>query len=161
MGSKFLIDTNIWVDLLGNVAQAATTLKGVDDAAISAITYMEVASGCTPPEKVFFDLLLENGVEIIDTNAQIRVFATAFNPDPITLRGRGTKRLADSIISATAVACNRILITRNPNDFNNCTGITIYTRYQGKWTVCVANGVEVKIWTPTFPPATSAASPPP
>lgn len=158
MGSKFLIDTNIWIDWLGSAPEATATIKNVEDAAISAITYMEVASGCSPSEKAVFDLMLENGVEIIDTNSKITQLATAFNQEPNTWRGRGNKHLPDAIIGATAVVTDRILLTRNPGDFKNCTGITVVAPYQGKWTKTVVNGVEVKTWTPAPVITATAAS---
>lgn len=158
MGSKFLIDTNIWIDMLNNLPLAAATLKEVDDAAISAITYMEVASACTPSEKAVFDLLLEDDVPIIHSNDKVTQLATAFNQDPSTWRGRGSRHLPDSIIGATAVATGRILLTRNPGDFKNCTGITTVTPYQGGWTTTVVSGVEVKTWTPANAPAAAEAA---
>lgn len=157
MGSKFLIDTNIWIDMLNSLPEAAATLKDIDDAALSAITYMEVASACTPSEKVIFDLLIEDTVPIIHTNDKITQLATAFNQDPNTWLGRGNKHLPDSIIGATAVVSNRILVTRNPGDFRNCTGITVVTPYQGQWKKTVVDGAEVKTWIPTAPPAATPA----
>ncbi len=40
-----IIDTNIWIDLLGGVPDAAYVLNSYIDIAMSAITYAEVASG--------------------------------------------------------------------------------------------------------------------
>jgi predicted nucleic acid-binding protein len=117
MGSKYLIDTNIWIDMLNSLPEAAAALKALDDAAISAITYMEVASGSAPADKATFDLMLDGTVPILHTDDQITQLATAFNQDPNTWRGRGNTHLPDSIIGATAVVSNRILVTRNPNDF--------------------------------------------
>ena len=50
MGSRVLIDTNLVIDLLRNVPQAASELRKHKDRAISIITWVEVMSGLREQE---------------------------------------------------------------------------------------------------------------
>lgn len=150
MGPKYLIDTNIWIDALNGLTDALNTIKGLDDIAISAITYMEVTSGCTPAEKAIFDHLLSLGVGIIHTDEQIMQLAAGFNHDSASGKGRGSRHLPDAIIGATALVSGRILITRNSDDFNVCKGVVVETPYQGQWRRARGPaGAESAIWVST------------
>ncbi|MEJ7806449.1 MAG: PIN domain-containing protein [Telluria sp.] len=150
-----IIDTNIWIDVLGGVPDAMNVLDSYIDIAMSATTYAEVASGCDPAELAMFEAFMAAGqaaqtVQVIHTNDQIIKLASAFNKNPVTGRGHGKKRLPDSIIAATAFVTGRSLLTRNAPDFKM---VTHHTPYQGQWIETQdASGKNVKRWTST--PAT-------
>lgn len=56
-----LIDTNIWIDVLGGVPDAKLVLDNHIDIAMSAISFAEVASGCEPDELAMFEAFVEAG----------------------------------------------------------------------------------------------------
>lgn len=147
-----IIDTNIWIDVLGGVPAAMHLLESYIDIAMSAITYAEVASGCDPAELAMFEAFVAAGqtaqtVQMIHTNDQIIKLASAFNKDPDTGRGHGKKRLPDSIIAATAFVTGRTLLTRNGQDFKM---VARRTPYQGQWVEDQdASGQKVKRWIST------------
>jgi len=147
---KILIDTNIWIDYLGGVAEASAVLENSDDVGMSAITYAEVASGCTPAELALFESMLNVGralgtIQIIHTNDAIIKLAAAYNHNSATGSGHGRKRLPDAIIGATAVLTGRTLFTRNAHDFKQ---VDIHTPYQGQWIKRDVNGTPTKTWVP-------------
>lgn len=147
-----LIDTNIWIDVLGGVPDAKLVLDNHIDIAMSAISFAEVASGCEPDELAMFETFVEAGrwaqtLQVIHTNDQIIKLAAAFNKNPATGRGHGKKRLPDSIIAATAFVTGRVLLTRNAADFKM---VAHYTPYQGQWLNEDASGGQtVKHWVAT------------
>ena len=147
-----IIDTNIWIDVLGGVPDAKHLLDNHIDIALSAISFAEVASGCEPDELAMFEAFLEAGrsaqtVEVIHTNDQIIKLAAAFNRHPETGRGHGKKRLPDSIIAATAFVTGRTLLTRNAADFKM---VSHHTPYQGQWLEKESDdGLKAKHWVST------------
>lgn len=147
-----IIDTNIWIDVLGGVPDAKQLLDNHIDIALSAISFAEVASGCEPGELAMFEAFLEAGrsaqtVEVIHTNDQIIKLAAAFNRHPETGRGHGKKRLPDSIIAATAFVTGRTLLTRNAADFKM---VAHHTPYQGQWLETALDGGQTaKYWVST------------
>ncbi|MYM32642.1 PIN domain-containing protein [Duganella sp. CY15W] len=146
-----IIDTNIFIDLLNGVPDARRVLDTHIDIALAAITYAEVASGCTPAESGMFEAFLAAGksagtVQMIHTDDAIIKLAANFNKNPKTGRGYGKKQLADSIIGATAVMSGRTLLTRNAPDFK---GAVVKTPYQGQLVdTPQADGTVKKVWVP-------------
>ncbi len=147
-----IIDTNIWIDLLGGVPEAKHVLQSYIDIAMSAITYAEVASGCDPVELAMVEAFMAAGkaaqtVQVIHTNDQIIKLAAAYNRNAATGRGHGKKRLPDSIIAAMAFVTGRFVLTRNASDFKM---VTHHTPYQGQWVPTQdENGHNVKRWVPS------------
>ncbi|WP_343731234.1 PIN domain-containing protein [Duganella sp.] len=163
MDPKYLIDTNIWVDALGGAPEALEVIYNNDDIAMSAINYMEVASGCTPSDLVMFDGMLSGDpdIAVIHTNETIIKLASAFNQNAATGKGYGHKRLPDAIIGATAAVTGRIILTRNPSDFVGYPHVRVETPYQGQWVTSVgSDGKESKTWVPgaPLPPSATASS---
>lgn len=152
METRYLIDTNIWIDALGGVADALAIIDSDKDIAMSAITYAEVASGCTPTELAFFDgfLAADPSVLVIHTNTEIIKLAAAFNHNVTTGRGYGHKRLPDAIIGATAVVTDRTVLTRNPGDFFGYRQVKAEIPYQGRWLVEEnVKGEKIQVWVST------------
>jgi predicted nucleic acid-binding protein len=147
-----IIDTNIWIDALGGVPDAVSVLDSHIDIAMSAITYVEVASGCEPAELAMFEAFLTAGqaaqtVQVIHTNDQIIKLTAAFNKNPTSGHGHGRMRLPDSIIAATAFITGRTVLTRNSQDFKM---VTHHTPYQGQWVETEdASGKTVRRWVST------------
>lgn len=152
MVKPILVDTNIWIDLIGGVPEARDVLKNNSDIALSAITYAEVACGCTQAELAMFESVLNIGkqlgtIQVIHTTDDIIKLAAVYNHNPATGKGHGKKRLPDSIIGATAAITGRTLITRNATDFKQ---VKVETPYQGQWQDGGAGGQ--RTWVPTPPP---------
>ena len=105
-----LFDTNILIDHLNGMAQAARELGRSEDGAISVITWMEVMAGAADADE-----------EVV-----LRRFLANFRSLPLTSavaeRAAGLRRelrvkLPDAIILATAEVSGRVLVTRNVRDF--------------------------------------------
>lgn len=105
-----LLDSCILIDFLSGREEARSYLAGVDAAAISLVTWMEVIVGAATP----------------DEDAVIRGFLSAFNILPVdgpvaeeavVLRRTRRMKLPDAIIFATARVHGRSLATRNTKDF--------------------------------------------
>lgn len=153
MATRYLIDTNIWIDALGGVTDAVAIIDSDSDIAMSAITYAEVASGCTPTELASFDGFLnaDPSVLVLHTNTEIIKLAAAFNHNTITGRGYGYKRLPDAIIGATGVVTGRTILTRNLADFFACRQVKVEIPYQGRWLDGVGvRGEKTKVWVSTI-----------
>lgn len=127
--NKALFDSNILIDALNDIEAAREEMAHHQNAAISAITWMEVAVRMTAAEKAAFSEFLKNfPIEVIHTNEHIMDAAT-------TIRGNSLVKppaikLMDAIIGATALVCDRLLITRNPRDFGT-TKVRVPYRLQG------------------------------
>ena len=106
-----LFDTNIVIDHILGIAEATRELAAYDDAAISAITWMEATVKLDPAAIAKFDKrLADSSIKVIHTNDAIMRLASQLRRDT-------GKKLPDCIIRATALHEGRTVITRNPNDF--------------------------------------------
>lgn len=118
-----LFDSNILIDALNGIQQAATEIAYFDDIGISAVTWMEVVSKpmadagwgkITPQEMqairdflaVFTVIHTSDG--LMAEAARVRA-GSLINPPKI--------RLPDAVIQATANVTGRLLVTRNKKDF--------------------------------------------
>ena len=125
MEQRFLIDTNVVVDVLGNVMPANVKQKVLQMLpVISAVTYMETLGWyqATPLQL----RILQNFMDIatiIPINQPVM---------ETTVRIRQHKRigLGDAIIAATAIIHNRILVTRNDYDFKSIYDLTVYNPWK-------------------------------
>ena len=106
---KVLFDTNILIDYLNGMADAAKEIGRYGEKAISLVTWMEVMAGATVQEEQVikgflsqFDLLPIDG---------------AVAAEAVAIRRTRRIKLPDAIILATARTTHRILITRNTKDF--------------------------------------------
>ncbi len=123
---KVLFDTNILIDYLNGVEDAAKEIGRYREKAISLITWMEVMTGATdqdePVIKGFlaqFDLL-----PIDDTVAA----------EAVAIRRTRRIKLPDAIVLASARITHRLLITRNTKDFPAGADIDVRMPYQFPYT---------------------------
>lgn len=115
---RALFDTNILVDYLQGLPQAAKELNAYNNPAISVITWIEVMVGTTPQSEL-----------------QVRSFLATFEQLPIDnqaaeqavqLRRAHRIKLPDAIVWATAQSQSLLLVTRNTRDFDpNLPGIRV------------------------------------
>jgi hypothetical protein len=106
---KVLFDTNILIDYLNGVAEAAKEIGRYSDKAISLITWMEVMAGADPHEEALIKGFLAQ-FELLPIDSAVAAEAVA-------IRRTRKVKLPDAIILATARTGGRIFITRNTKDF--------------------------------------------
>ncbi len=123
MGQAYLVDSNVIIDAqMGKLPEPGLSFlrKIVDeDFTISCITYIEVLGyeGVPASTQNFIGL-----AQVIDLDKTI-IDAC------INIRGRKKIKLPDAIIAATALVQGRILLSRNPSDFNNIAGVICVNPY--------------------------------
>jgi predicted nucleic acid-binding protein len=123
-----LFDTNILIDNLQGIKAAKDEILNYDDAAISSITWMEVACRMTDSEKIAFQSFLDvSAIQIIHADDNIMRRAAVIRGHSITIGPRKIP-LLDCIIRATAEAHGRLIITRNSRDFFG-PGSNVHTPY--------------------------------
>ena len=107
---KAVFDTNILVDYLNGIPQAAEELSRYSRRLISQITWMEVLVGCRDDgeEQLVREFLAT--FDVVPINAQVAESA-------VMLRRANRLRLPDAIILATAECSHALLVTRNTKDF--------------------------------------------
>jgi predicted nucleic acid-binding protein len=106
---KALFDTNILIDYLNAIPEAAAELQLYEDRAISIITWMEVMVGAedrlSKATRAFLD-----GFTTVELRSDVADKA-------VQLRRSHRIKLPDAIIWATALVDGRLLVTRNTKDF--------------------------------------------
>ena len=125
MEQRFLIDTNVVIDVLGdgmpdNVKQKVIQMLPI----ISAVTYMEalgwhqITSSQLEVLQKFMDIatILPISQPVIETTVQIRQ--------------QKKIGLGDAIIAATAIVYNRVLVTRNVSDFKSIDNLSIFNPWE-------------------------------
>jgi predicted nucleic acid-binding protein len=110
MGIKSVFDTNILIDYLNGIREAAEEIVLYDQKMISVITWMEVLVGAKAEEEEIIRSFLDSftqcglGAEVAEAG--------------VALRQRYKLKLPDAIIYATARTEGCLLVTRNTADFN-------------------------------------------
>lgn len=105
-----IFDTNIIIDYLesGNT-KAERELEKFSNKAISLITYIELLSGIKRPEaQLTMQKYLEENFQVIKVTDNIA-------EETIAIRRSNKLKLPDSIILATAMVNNALLVTRDKN----------------------------------------------
>lgn len=121
----YLLDTNAVIDFCNaKLPSNAKKLLSEIDPAISVITRIELfASNKIPDEE---KRVLEGFISISTVYDNIN---EAIVSRAISIRQQHNIKLPDSIIAATALAYNRILISRNTNDFQNIGDLQLINPY--------------------------------
>lgn len=119
-----LFDTNILIDHTLGFKEATAELAGYDDAAISAISWIETSCKLTPEQIAVFDTDLANaGIVVVQTTPAIMRRAGE-------LRRQSLKKVPDCLIRATAEIQGRIVVTRNPIDFGGRSNAQLRIPYR-------------------------------
>jgi predicted nucleic acid-binding protein len=122
--AMILFDTNILIDHTLGIWQATEELARYDDAAISAISWMETTCKLSQLHVAIFDADLgKAGIKIMQTTPAIMRRAAA-------LRGQTRRKLPDCIIRATAELEGRTVVTRNAIDFGSCSNTKVRVPYK-------------------------------
>lgn len=126
-----LFDSNILIDHILGVEAAAAELAAYDDAAISAIRWMEATCLLTPEKIAVFDQdLADAGIVILQTTPDIMRRAAELRGGHSLPAGVRKPKLPDCIIRATAESQGRIIVTRNPDDFGGIPSPMVRVPYQ-------------------------------
>lgn len=119
MGKRFLIDTNILLEYIGNILplKANKLVDDIitDDFNISVINYIEILGHQSATQDISDFLNLANRYEL--TQEIVR--------QTIILRKIVKIKLPDAIIASTAIVHNLVLISRNTKDFENIKGLEL------------------------------------
>ncbi len=117
---KAVFDTNILIDHLCGIAQAAAAWASYPDKIISRITFMEVLAGADSPQE-------EQAARSLLASFRIVELDGTLSESVVTLRKSHHKKikLPDAIIYATAKSEACPLITRNIKDFGTAAGDVI------------------------------------
>lgn len=107
---SLLFDTNILIDYLRGVREAADLLDPIRDRRISVVTWMEVLAGAedAAEDAVLRDFLGSFRVVGLDTPVAA---------EAVAVRRRLRVKLPDAIVYASALATGSMLVTRNTKDF--------------------------------------------
>jgi predicted nucleic acid-binding protein len=126
---KYLIDTNVVIDYLGNKLPASgmvfinTLMDSIPN--ISVVTKIEVLGFQVPEEHQQLLSNFINDAIVLDLTYQVVNIC-------IDIRKKYKTKLPDAIIAATALAFNMILTTRNTSDFKNIDGLQVIDPYSLK-----------------------------
>ncbi|HEY3628419.1 MAG TPA: type II toxin-antitoxin system VapC family toxin [Terracidiphilus sp.] len=107
---KAVIDTNVLVDYLQGLPDAATELARYSHPAISVVSWMEVMVGATPQTEPIVRGFLA-GFDLLSIDATVAERA-------VRLRKTHHIKLPDAVIWATAQVNQCILVTRNTRDMD-------------------------------------------
>lgn len=123
MGTKYLLDSNVIIELLSSsfsdeTARRFQSIVDSDDYFLSVISRIEVLG---------YD---GNSEEMNRTNEFIQDSMVIGLEEAIILRAIALRKLIkiklpDAIIAATAIVYNLTLVTRNTADFKNIPGLTL------------------------------------
>jgi predicted nucleic acid-binding protein len=120
MGQKFLIDTNIVIDALGNaMPDSVKHIISEMSLIVSAVTYIETLGWHKATSSQLIALRRFMDVAIILPISQPVVETT------ILIRQKKKIGLGDAIIAATALVHNLTLVTRNVSDFKSIDNLRI------------------------------------
>ena len=119
---RYLLDTNILIEAAGNTALAVAALEQAvlsDWVGYSAITRLELFGypDLTSDEEVVLRLLAGELEEVVVTSSVI--------DRAIQIRKSIRIKVPDSIIAATALEMDAVLMTRNEGDFKAVKGLNI------------------------------------
>ena len=119
---RYLLDTNILIEAVGNTSRAIAALKQAvvsDWVGYSAITRLELFGypNLTSDEETALDRLTKELEEVVVTSSVI--------DRAIQIRKSTRIKVPDAIIAATALEMDAVLMTRNEGDFITVEGLTI------------------------------------
>lgn len=107
---KALFDTNILIDYLNAVPAARNEIARYSDAAISAVSWIEVMVGTTASNEVATRRFL-GGFHLVSLDEVVSERA-------VLLRRKHRIKLPDAITWASAQIASRLFVTRDEKDFS-------------------------------------------
>lgn len=107
---KAVFDTNILIDYLNGVSEAAAELSQYGERLVSIVTWMEVMVGAAQEQKEVVQRFLNN-FRVVSLDAEVAALG-------VSLRREQRLKLPDAVIYATAKHEGCVLVTRNSKDFS-------------------------------------------
>lgn len=143
MVTKVLLDSNILMDLMNEIEAAANEVEYYDDVAISAVTWVEVATGLDAAACLNFEINRRTSkIKVIHTDDAIMRESVAIRQGGLAQIPKKKIRSSDSIIGATANVEGRTVITRNARDF---TFSKVRVPYDCEWDATTKIGTVTNI----------------
>lgn len=125
MEQKFLMDTNIVIDYLGQkLPESADKFVSKLLPIISVITRIEIIGWYNATFQQLSKLLL------FIENTTIYSLDETIIIKTIEIRQKHKIKLPDAIIAATAIVYDNILVTRNENDFKDIAGLKVFNPWK-------------------------------
>jgi len=125
MGQRFLIDTNVVIDVMGNIMPENIKQKVLQmPPIVSAVTYIETLGWHQATEKQL--LVLQKFMNA----ATILPIDQSVIETTVALRQRKRIGLGDAIIAATAIVHNMVLVTRNVSDFKSISNLVVFNPWE-------------------------------
>jgi len=125
MGQSFLIDTNVVIDVFGNVMPENVKQKVKQmSPVVSAVTYMEALGW----HRITTAQL--NVLNVFMDNATILPINKPVIDETVKIRQQKKIGLGDAIIAATAIVHNRVLVTQNEDDFKSIDHLRLYNPWK-------------------------------
>ena len=125
MEQGFLIDTNIVIDVFGNVMPENIKQKILQmDPVVSAVTYIETLGWYRATSSQLN--ILQRFMDI----ATILPIDQPVIEITVLLRQQKKIGLGDAIIAATAIVHNKVLVTRNASDFKSINNLLVYNPWE-------------------------------
>ena len=125
MEQRFLIDTNVVIDVLGNVMPYDVKQRVVQmQPVVSAVTYIEALGWHQ------ISLYQLNILQKFMDNATIIPINQPVIEMTVQIRQQKKIGLGDAIIAATAIVNNQILVTRNVSDFKSIDELVIFNPWE-------------------------------
>jgi len=106
---KALLDSNILIDQLLGIKDAAIEIARYEDAAISIVSWIELLVGATPANI--------DGVRAFLADYHMVALDNVVAEEAAALRRTHRMKLPDAIVWASARTEGRLLVTRNTKDF--------------------------------------------
>ena len=125
MGQRFLIDTNVVIDVMGNIMPENIKQKVLQmPPIVSAVTYIETLGWHQATEKQL--LVLQKFMNA----ATILPIDQSVIETTVALRQRKRIGLGDAIIAATTIVHNMVLVTRNVSDFKSISNLVVFNPWE-------------------------------
>jgi predicted nucleic acid-binding protein len=116
-GRPVLLDSNILIDVLNGHREAQVEWESHEGVAISVLTWIEVMAGAREQDR-------EGTLRFLRRHRKIAI-TDAIAVETVRLRREQRLKLPDSVILATAIAENLVLVTRNTRDFGSSERVRI------------------------------------
>jgi len=130
MGNKYLIDTNILIYYLNDSIPKGEIAKleqiFINSFNISTISKIEVLGWHKITEKE------RNKIELFINNSKIFYINRTIEEKSIKIKQKYKIATPDTIIAATALEYNFIIVTRNKSDFSKIERLNIYNPFDSK-----------------------------
>lgn len=123
-----LVDTNILIEFLQGSLQAKKFIETEKDLSVSVLTVMEVAAGLPKKNqiKIFENFLRQGQIQVLPISEPISSKAYSIFTQYHHQVDLG---IADSLIAATAIICNKKLLTLNTKHFLKIADLAISKPY--------------------------------